>query len=118
LRKSPPIHSTSIGSRFNPPPNTPTTQYKYGGTLGDTIGKLYQEGGVGRFYQGLSVAALQLPLSRFGDVAANAFVLALLDSLDSTRDLPIPLKTALGSVSAGLWRLLLMPLDAVKVASG
>ncbi len=39
------------------------------------------------------MAALQLPLSRFGDVAANAFVLALLDSLDSTRDLPIPLKT-------------------------
>jgi hypothetical protein len=82
--------------------NTKTQpQYKNGGTLGETIGQLYREGGVGRFYQGLSVAALQLPLSRFGDVAANAFVLALLDSLDATRDLPIPLKT--GGLCVDRW---------------
>lgn len=81
-------------------------QYKNGGTLGETIGKLYKEGGVARFYQGLSVAALQLPLSRFGDVAANAFVLALLDSLDATRDLPIPLKTGVlgGCFIESSWR--------------
>lgn len=71
----------------------------------------------------------------FGDVAANAFVLTALDAFEQTRDLPIFVKTGnyynhfvdvqfsrftnivhqgLGSLSAGLWRFLLTPLDAVK----
>ena len=33
--------------------------------------KLYAEGGVGRFYQGLTPALIQGPISRFGDTAAN-----------------------------------------------
>jgi hypothetical protein len=39
-----------------------------------------------------------------------------LDTIPETRDLPLPIKTACGSVSAGLWRILLMPLDASKTS--
>ena len=90
------IRCTPPGKYYTHPPNThPSThtQYKNGGSLSETIAKLYKEGGVARFYQGLSVAVVQLPLSRFGDVAANAFVLAALESFDETRGLPIFVKT-------------------------
>ena len=45
--------------------------------------------------------SLQGPLSRFGDTAANAGVLALLHNYD----LPIAVKTGTASVTAGLWRI-------------
>ena len=32
------------------------SQYRYGGTMKDTINRLYKEGGVRRFYRGYSVA--------------------------------------------------------------
>ena len=48
-----------------------------------------QEGGIPRFYQGLLPALVQGPASRFGDTAANAGVITLMDSLDSTKDLPV-----------------------------
>lgn len=146
-------------------------QYRFGGGFKETLEKLYQEGGVRRFYRGVSFALLQVPLARyglsqilvytvdnvspplasldillpsmlswgsFGDTAANAFVLILVDSFEATRSLPLPLKTGtdapkevwvatcyqpthavvvvvfsvhvsgLGSVVAGGWRLLLM----------
>jgi len=53
-------------------------QYRYGGTLQEAASTLWAEGGVPRFYQGLPFALVQGPASRFGDTAANAFVLALL----------------------------------------
>lgn len=56
-----------------------------------------QEGGIPRFYQGLLPALVQGPASRFGDTAANAGVITLMDSLDSTKDLPV-----LGAC-VGLW---------------
>ena len=43
----------------------------------------------------------QGPLSRFGDTAANAGVLALLHNYD----LPIAVKTGTASITAGLWRI-------------
>lgn len=89
-------------------------QYRYGLAFKETLEKLYKEGGIPRFYQGLSVAAFQLPLSRFGDVAANSFTLLALDSFESTRGLPLPLKSVFASIAAGAWRFVLMPLDAVK----
>jgi hypothetical protein len=49
-----------------------------------------------------------------GDTAANAGALALLDSYDSTRDLPVFVKTLCASASAGTFRIFLMPLDACK----
>ena len=74
----------------------------------------YADGGVRRFYRGYGPALFQGPLSRFGDTAANSGMLSLLDSKASTRDLPIPVKTACASTAAALWRIALMPIDATK----
>lgn len=66
---------------------------------------------------GLTFALLQGPLSRFGDTAANTLVLALLLDLDPNSTIPLALRTALGSVVAGLWRIILMPIDTFKTVS-
>lgn len=68
------------------------------------------------YSQGLPFAIVQGPLTRFGDTAANVGVLALLEALPETSALPLPLKTAAGSITAGLWRIFLMPLDTSKTA--
>lgn len=91
-------------------------QYRYGGNLSESLQKLWQEGGIRRLYQGLPFAIVQGPLTRFGDTAANVGVLALLEALPLTQDLPLPLKTGCGSLAAGAWRIVLMPLDASKTA--
>lgn len=91
-------------------------QYRYGGTLSSSLKELYNEGGIPRLYQGLPFALVQGPLTRFGDTAANVGVLALLESIPETASLPLPLKTAAGSVTAGLWRIFLMPIDSSKTA--
>lgn len=52
----------------------------------------------------------QGPLSRFGDTAANTGVLALLEDVD----MPVGLKTFAASAAAGLFRICLMPVDALK----
>lgn len=70
---------------------------------------LYRQGGIRRFYQGLTPALLQGPVARFGDTASNTGVLMLLDSRPETRDLPIVLKTLAGSTVSSVWRLILMP---------
>src|SRR5947209_1016652 len=43
------------------------TQYRYGGTIKETFRRLYNEGGLRRFYRGYPVALVQGPVSRFGD---------------------------------------------------
>ena len=91
-------------------------QYRYGGTLKTSLETLWSQGGIPRLYQGLPFALIQGPLTRFGDTAANVGVLAVLESLEATRDLPLPVKTACGSVAAGAWRIILMPVDASKTA--
>jgi len=91
-------------------------QYRYGGDLGSSLKELWKEGGIPRLYQGLPFALVQGPLTRFGDTAANVGILALLDSLPETQGLPLPVKTGLGSISAGLWRIFLMPIDSSKTA--
>jgi hypothetical protein len=92
-------------------------QYRYGGTLTSSLESLWAEGGIPRLYQGLPFAIVQGPLSKFGDTAANVGILAVLDTLPATQSLPLPLKTACGSAAAGLWRIVLMPIDASKTAS-
>jgi hypothetical protein len=69
---------------------------------------------VGRLYQGLPFALVQGPLSRFGDTAANALVLSLVDSLDDSGATPVFVRTALASVGAALWRVVLLPVDTAK----
>ena len=58
-----------------------------------TVTRLRAEGGVPRFYQGLQFAIFQTPLSRFGDTASNAGMLALWDSFEFTKGLPVWTKT-------------------------
>ncbi|KAL7505854.1 hypothetical protein ACHAXN_003290 [Cyclotella atomus] len=74
-------------------------QYRYGGSLGESLKTLYADGGIPRLYQGLPFAIVQGPLTRFGDTAANVGVLALLETLPETSTLPLPLKTAAGSIA-------------------
>ena len=91
-------------------------QYRYGGNLITSFQTLYQEGGIFRLYQGLPFAIVQGPLTRFGDTAANVGVLSLLESIPATQSLPLPVKTLCGSIAAGLWRIVLMPIDTSKTS--
>jgi hypothetical protein len=91
-------------------------QYRYGGNLTSSLKTLYNDGGIGRLYQGLPFALVQGPLTRFGDTAANVGILALLESIPETQALPLPIRTAAGSITAGLWRIFLMPVDTSKTA--
>jgi len=85
-------------------------QYAEGGTFKNTLKLLHNQGGVLRFYKGYSAAILQGPISRFGDTAANAGIMEL--TKDS--NLPIAVRTGLASLSAGVFRILIMPIDAFK----
>lgn len=85
-------------------------QYRYGGTMNHAMRTLYAQGGIPRFYAGYPAALVQGPLSRFGDTAANAGVLALMQPTQ----LPIAVQTAAASTTAALFRIALMPIDTVK----
>merc|ERR1719424_27067 len=87
-------------------------QYRNGGSTREALDALYAEGGIARFYRGISFALFQTPLSRFGDTAANSGVLALL----ATSDLPVGLRTAAASGAASLWRIGLTPIDTMKTS--
>ena len=89
-------------------------QYRYGTGTFTALRSLYAEGGIARFYRGVLPALFQGPLSRFGDTAANTGVLVLMDSYDSTKDLPAWMKTTGASMAAAMWRIFLMPIDTVK----
>lgn len=69
-----------------------------------------------RFYRGVGPALLQGPLSRFGDTAANAGIFSLLDNHESTKNLPVGVKTAAASLTAATWRVCLMPIDTLKTS--
>eukprot|EP01062_Namystynia_karyoxenos_P019218 TRINITY_DN17206_c0_g1_i1.p1 TRINITY_DN17206_c0_g1~~TRINITY_DN17206_c0_g1_i1.p1 ORF type:complete len:485 (+),score=183.29 TRINITY_DN17206_c0_g1_i1:80-1534(+) len=89
-------------------------QYRHGTSTMTALRTLYADGGIRRFYRGLGPALLQGPLSRFGDTAANAGMLALLDGHENTRNLPVAIKTMFSSGAAAVWRIFLMPVDTVK----
>ena len=86
-------------------------QYVNGTTFTGSFKKLYSEGGILRLYRGYPLALAIGPISRFGDTACNSAIL----QLTKDTNLPISIKTGMASVSAGLWRILILPLDAVKV---
>ncbi len=68
-------------------------QYRNGGTFTSTAKLLYKEGGVPRFYRGVSFALLNAPISRFGDTAMNALVTTAL----SDTNYSVAEKTFMGS---------------------
>jgi len=89
-------------------------QYRYGGTISNTISSLYNQGGIKRFYKGVGPALLQGPLSRFGDTFSNTFALSLCKNNSTLNSMPIFIQTGFASVTAGLFRILLMPIDTTK----
>eukprot|EP00667_Euglena_gracilis_P004893 EG_transcript_4924 len=90
-------------------------QYRYGHTTREAIAILYKEGGIARFYQGLTPALLQGPLSRFCDTAANTGVMALVAALPLGPTLSsFGISTIAASASASALRIALMPIDALK----
>ncbi|KAI0922441.1 hypothetical protein AcV7_005974 [Taiwanofungus camphoratus] len=89
-------------------------QYRYGTTMTQATKTLYADGGWTRYYQGLTAALVQGPVSRFGDTAANAGILALLQSNSFMKRLPALIKTIFASLAAACFRMLLTPVDTVK----
>ena len=89
-------------------------QYRYGTSTREAMRTLYSQGGIPRFYRGLLPALFQGPLSRFGDTAANAGMLALWDQNEFTQKLPVAAKTVSASIASGLFRIVLMPIDTLK----
>ncbi|KAH8601825.1 mitochondrial carrier domain-containing protein [Bisporella sp. PMI_857] len=89
-------------------------QYRYGTSFTAATKTLYHDGGFRRYYQGLGAALVQGPVSRFGDTAANAGILALLQSNSYLKDLPSPIKTIFASLCAAAFRMILTPIDTLK----
>mmetsp|Transcript_58829 Transcript_58829/g.137392 ORF Transcript_58829/g.137392 Transcript_58829/m.137392 type:complete len:451 (+) Transcript_58829:3-1355(+) len=87
-------------------------QYANGGNFQSALKALWEDGGIPRLYKGLWLAILQAPLVRFGDTAANAGILVIMDYYFP--ELPLAVKTAAGSTMAAFWRVFLMPLDSLK----
>lgn len=89
-------------------------QYRYGTTTTQAIVTLHEDGGWKRYYQGLSAALIQGPVSRFGDTAANAGILALLQSNIYLKNMPALVQTIFASLAAAAFRMILTPIDTVK----
>eukprot|EP00440_Ansanella_granifera_P076754 gb/GFBE01083286.1/.p1 GENE.gb/GFBE01083286.1/~~gb/GFBE01083286.1/.p1 ORF type:complete len:283 (+),score=43.72 gb/GFBE01083286.1/:1-849(+) len=86
-------------------------QYKNGGRMLHVAKLLYAEGGIPRFYRGLTPALILAPTARFGDTATNELALASL----SKTELPLAVKTMCASGTAAAFRVAILPLDAWKV---
>lgn len=89
-------------------------QYRFSSTTIQANKTLYADGGWTRYYQGLTAALFQGPISRFGDTAANVGILALLESNKFMRQLPALLKTVFASLAAAGFRMIWTPIDTVK----
>jgi hypothetical protein len=90
-------------------------QYRNGTSFPVALRTLYADGGIPRFYRGVLPALIQGPLSRFGDTAANTGMLTLMDNMELTADLNVGFKTMAASGAAAAFRIVLMPIDTVKV---
>ncbi|KID82163.1 mitochondrial carrier protein [Metarhizium guizhouense ARSEF 977] len=102
------------GSDVDPLRTIMNYQYRFGTSFTTATQTLYHAGGLGRYYQGLTAALVQGPLARFGDTAANAGILALLQSNSYLRQLPSPAKTVFASLCAAGFRMVLTPIDTLK----
>lgn len=111
-------------------------KYRFGHSFKEAARILYADGGYGRYYQGVGAALVQGiyipthnlkslisnfllipssgPVARFGDTAANAGILALLESNPTLSKLPTHIQTIFASLLAALFRMVLTPIDTVK----
>ena len=88
-------------------------QYRYGLNTTVALKTLWEEGGIRRLSK-LPFALLQG--LRFGDTASNTLIFAFLEEADPTNIVPTFARTGLASLSAGLWRIILLPIDTVKTS--
>jgi hypothetical protein len=86
-------------------------QYRYGTPLLESCRVLYRQGGLRRFYSGISFAIVQGPMSRFGSVAGNQVARSVFSSYGERM---LSLQTAFGSLLASIWRVFILPLDTCK----
>lgn len=89
-------------------------QYRHGHSFPVATKTLYHEGGFRRYYAGLLPALVQGPVSRFGDTAANAGILALLQSNSYLARMPTLIQTIFASLCAAAFRMILTPIDTLK----
>ncbi|KAK1761744.1 mitochondrial carrier domain-containing protein [Phialemonium atrogriseum] len=89
-------------------------QYRFGTSFTSATQTLYNDGGCRRYYQGIAAALVQGPAARFGDTAANAGILALLQSNSYLKQLPLLVKTVFASLCAAGFRMILTPIDTLK----
>lgn len=87
-------------------------QYRYGKSIFAAAAELYSQGGISRFYRGVTFALVANPLSRFGMAAANEGALALCEVLPGP--VSVTFSTWIASLFAGMWRIMLTPLDTCK----
>ena len=87
-------------------------QYKTGVGIREAFSTLYREGGIWRFYNGVWMALLIAPISRFGDTASNEGITDLFASFD--RNIPVWVVTLVASFVAAVWRILITPIDTIK----
>ncbi|CAM9851859.1 unnamed protein product, partial [Ectocarpus fasciculatus] len=87
-------------------------QCRYGTSIGAAASELYRQGGVLRFYRGVVFALVSNPMSRFGMAAANEGAMALSDALPM--QVSVTFTTWIASLFAGVWRVVLTPLDTCK----
>ncbi len=66
-----------------------------------------------RFYDGIIFALLQQPLTRYGMAATYELVQMLATAFPAT--MTLSMTAFISSISAGLWRAFLTPLDVCKV---
>ena len=85
-------------------------QYRYGTSFNQTIKILYNQGGVKRFYYGITFAFLEAPMIKFFDTFSNSFIL----EITSKYKVPIFLKTIICSLFASGVKVLAAPLDTFK----
>lgn len=89
-------------------------QCRYGASFFQAVNILNNDGGIPRFYRGLSFALVQAPLSRFVSTAANDGVEIFFASLESTKDWGPGRTTVVAGLVVGIWRMALMPIDTCK----
>eukprot|EP01130_Rhizamoeba_saxonica_P015469 TRINITY_DN6945_c0_g1_i1.p2 TRINITY_DN6945_c0_g1~~TRINITY_DN6945_c0_g1_i1.p2 ORF type:complete len:287 (-),score=30.22 TRINITY_DN6945_c0_g1_i1:100-960(-) len=89
-------------------------QYRHGLSTTEAFRILYRTGGIKRFYSGVSFAFILAPVSKFGDIAWNSFVIDYLTNNKNTNKLPLSVKTFISSLFASSWRVLIFPLDTCK----
>jgi len=84
-------------------------QHVNGVSMKEAITKLYNDGGIPRFYKGLLPALCMMPLSRFGDIFSNEVSREFFSD-----NYPAAIVTMMASSLAASWRIIISPADTCK----